>query len=72
MKQQRIFPPAVVSPRAELSIRAGHPWVYDTEVRSLAEPCENGGLVDVLSGTSAFPTPFGSGGCAMLWITGGR
>ena len=54
MKQQRIFPPAVVSPRAELSIRAGHPWVYDTEVRSLAEPCENGGLVDVLSGKGAY------------------
>ena len=48
MKQQRQYPQYTVTPKAERSILAGHPWVYDTEVSS-AQPAENGSLVDVLS-----------------------
>lgn len=48
MKQGRTFPKVTVTHKAEQSIAAGHPWIYNTEVVS-AEPYENGGLVDVLS-----------------------
>ena len=48
MKQTRQYPKITVTPKAERSILAGHPWIYDTELTE-AEPCPNGGLVDVLS-----------------------
>ncbi len=48
MKQTRPYPKITVTPKAERSILAGHPWVYDTELTD-AEPCPNGGLADVLS-----------------------
>lgn len=48
MKQQRSYPKVTVTQKAERSINAGHPWVYDTEITA-AEAVENGGLVDVLS-----------------------
>jgi len=54
MKQKRDLPTAAVSPRAERTLRAGHPWVYDTEVRALTGECENGGLVDILSEKGAY------------------
>lgn len=54
MKQTRKFPAAVISPKAEAALRAGHPWVYDAEVRSLPEDVENGALVDVFSEKGAY------------------
>jgi len=54
MKQERGFPAAVVTKKAEASLRRGHPWVYDGEVRSIAGETENGGLVDVFSEKGAW------------------
>ena len=53
MKQERIFPKAVVTRKAEQNILAGHPWVYNTEVVSIS-PYENGCLVDVLNLRGSF------------------
>ncbi len=49
MKQSRDFPVLRISPKAELSVRNGHPWIYDTEILDVSGACENGGLVDVAS-----------------------
>lgn len=49
MKQSRAFPVLSISPKAELSVRNGHPWIYDTEILDVSGACENGGLVDVAS-----------------------
>lgn len=48
MKQTRSFPKITVTPKAERSIVAGHPWIYNTEITE-AEPYENGSLVDVMN-----------------------
>ena len=48
MKQERTFPRFTVNKKAELSLRAGHPWVYGAEVTERA-PAENGAIVDVFS-----------------------
>ena len=61
MKQERNFPRAVVTEKAEAAIKRGHPWVYDTEITSFCDKkikdgifpenddTPNGALVDVLS-----------------------
>ncbi len=49
MKQTRDFAKIVVSDKAAHSVQAGHPWIYDTELRHTEGVPENGGLVDVLS-----------------------
>lgn len=49
MKQKRMFPILVVTSKAEKAIKAGHPWVYDTEIQSVTGTIENGCLVDVIS-----------------------
>ena len=49
MKAERTYPKCTVTPKAEVAILRGHPWVYDAEVLSLEGTPENGGLVDVLS-----------------------
>lgn len=46
MKQQRAYQTITVTKKAERSVTAGHPWIYDTELLSQPE-AENGGLVDV-------------------------
>ncbi len=48
MKQERAYPCVRVTPKAERSLGAGHPWVYDTEITA-AQPAKNGALVDVLN-----------------------
>lgn len=48
MKQNRNYPQLEVSRKAEAGIRAGHPWVYDTEITKNA-PCEDGALADLVS-----------------------
>ena len=51
MKQpRRPYPVYAVTPKAERSLTAGHPWVYGEEI--IREPevtPENGALVDVVS-----------------------
>lgn len=48
MKSERSFPRATVTKKAENAIRAGHPWVYDTEILNPLT-CENGSLADAFS-----------------------
>ncbi|MEA5051493.1 MAG: class I SAM-dependent rRNA methyltransferase [Oscillospiraceae bacterium] len=62
MKSERIYPAVAVSKKAEASIRAGHPWVYDTEIRAAPAMEENGCLADVFSEKGAYlGTGFWSG-----------
>ncbi|MCQ2466635.1 MAG: class I SAM-dependent rRNA methyltransferase [Clostridia bacterium] len=50
MKQERSFPKACVTPKAEAAIKRGHPWVYADEITSFEEDAvDNGALVDVMS-----------------------
>ena len=44
---ERSYPQFTVTEKAERSIRAGHPWVYDTEL--LAGESPDGALADVMS-----------------------
>ncbi len=52
--KNRNYPIVTVTPKAERSIRAGHPWVYDTEIVSVFGDLVNGGLTDVLSAKGAY------------------
>ncbi len=54
MKQERTFPRAAVTAKAERSVRAGHPWIYDAEVKTETSGLENGTLVDVFSEKDAY------------------
>ena len=49
MAQKRNYPVAVITAKAERSLRAGHPWVYSDEILSIDESYENGDIVDVFS-----------------------
>ena len=49
MKQERAFAKLTISKKAEASVRAGHPWVYDAEVRGETDALENGALVDAFT-----------------------
>ena len=50
MKQQRPYPIYTVTPKAERSINAGHPWVYGDEITAGPDvPPDNGSVVDVVS-----------------------
>jgi 23S rRNA (cytosine1962-C5)-methyltransferase len=53
MSIQRSYPAFTVTPKAEHSIKNGHPWVYDTEITA-AEKVENGSFVDVFSQKGAY------------------
>lgn len=48
MKTERCYPRVTVTKKAELSVRGGHPWIYDTEILS-ADGHENGSLADVFT-----------------------
>ena len=45
----RPYPVITVNEKAARSLRAGHPWVYGAETSGPDRPCQNGGLVDVVS-----------------------
>lgn len=47
MKQLRPYPAVTISKKAERSVRNGHPWIYDAELRQITGQPINGGLVDV-------------------------
>jgi len=53
MKIQRSYPSFTVTKKAELSIKNGHPWVYDTEITA-GEQVENGAVIDVFSQKGAY------------------
>jgi len=50
----RPYPTITVSEKAELSLRGGHPWVFEDEVRSVSGAISDGGLVDVLNGKGKY------------------
>ncbi len=54
MKQERAFARLTISKRAEVTVKAGHPWVYDTEVSGNTDQLENGTLVDGFSEKGAY------------------
>ena len=54
MKTERNYPAAVVTKKAEASLKKGHPWVYDTEIKSVEGEWTNGYLTDVLSEKGAY------------------
>ena len=58
MKQQRSYPRVYITSKAERSLKGGHPWVYGEEIRRREGEPENGGLVDVLAGSSYLGTGF--------------
>ena len=54
MKSHRAFPIATVSGKAEKAIRAGHPWVFDAEIKHIEGEAENGALMDVQNEKGAY------------------
>lgn len=46
---ERNYPQIIISEKAEASVRAGHPWVFDSEVQGIFGSYENGDIVDVFS-----------------------
>ncbi|MDY3868744.1 MAG: class I SAM-dependent rRNA methyltransferase [Pyramidobacter sp.] len=49
MKQERKYPRFTVTPKAERSVRNGHPWVYGEEVTDVSGEYASGDLVDVFA-----------------------
>ena len=58
MKQRRQYPKVIISPKAERSIKNGHPWIYGEEIRKTEGLPQNGGLVDVFAGNAFMGTGF--------------
>lgn len=52
--KQRNYPCVTVTQKAENSLRAGHPWVYDAEIISVFGELENGSLADVVTRKGAY------------------
>lgn len=58
MKQKRQYPKVMISPKAERSVRDGHPWIYGEEIRKTEGELQNGRLVDVFAGNAFLGTGF--------------
>ena len=58
MKQQRPYPGVFVTPKAERSIKNGHPWVYGEEIRRAEGELADGGMTDVFAGNAYMGTGF--------------
>ncbi|HHY37065.1 MAG TPA: class I SAM-dependent rRNA methyltransferase [Firmicutes bacterium] len=58
MKQERPYPKVTISPKAEASVRHGHPWIYGEEILQIEGEPQNGGLVDVVAGKTFLGTGF--------------
>ncbi len=54
MAVARPYPKLCVSPKAERSLRAGHPWVFADEIRQLEGTPRSGGLCDVYSAKNRY------------------
>ena len=50
----RSYPVYTVTPKAEKSLRNGHPWVYGEEITQMTEEASNGAIVDVRSSKGAW------------------
>ena len=49
MKQERIYPKAIITKKGTRWVEGGHPWIYDAEVIRTEGEIENGGLIDAVS-----------------------
>lgn len=49
MKQDRALPRITVTPKAEASVKRGHPWIYHTEITAQEGGCADGALADVFN-----------------------
>ena len=58
MKQQRTYPRIIISPKAERSVKNGHPWIYGEEIRRMEGSPADGGLTDVFAGNAYMGTGF--------------
>jgi len=58
MKQQRPYPKVKISPKAERSVKNGHPWIYGEEIHGIEGEPQNGELVDVLARNAYMGTGF--------------
>ncbi|MBR6205545.1 MAG: class I SAM-dependent rRNA methyltransferase [Oscillospiraceae bacterium] len=58
MKQQRTYPKIIISPKAERSVKNGHPWIYGEEIRHMEGIPADGGLTDVFAGNAYMGTGF--------------
>jgi len=47
-----------ISPKAERSVKNGHPWIYGEEIHGIEGEPQNGELVDVLAGNAYMGTGF--------------
>ncbi len=54
MKSERKFPIAVISEKAERSLKSGHVWVFGEEVKELIGNAQDGELVDVVNRKGRF------------------
>ncbi len=56
MKQERIYPSVQITKKGEISLRSGHPWVYEAEITAVqkADLITDGCLVDVLSSKNRY------------------
>jgi len=58
MKQQRQYPKAWITQKAERSVKNGHPWIYGEEIVRTEGELRDGGLVDVFAGNAWLGTGF--------------
>ena len=58
MKQERAYPKVIISPKAERSVKNGHPWIYGEEIRRTEGALADGGLTDVFAGNAYMGTGF--------------
>ncbi len=54
MKAERSYPIAVISEKAEKSLKSGHVWVFGEEVKEIIGNAQDGELVDVVSRKGRF------------------
>lgn len=54
MKNERSFPRATVTKKAEAALKGGHPWVYDAEIEKIDGEYQNGALIDAVSGKGTY------------------
>lgn len=47
MKQERFFPAVTVTRKQEISLKRGHPWIFEDEITEQPDRVENGSVVDV-------------------------
>lgn len=54
MKAERSYPIAVISEKAEKSLKSGHVWVFGEEVKEIIGNAQDGELIDVVSRKGRF------------------